>query len=98
MKRSLPRSQRQYVHVHNAPAQRRARALKAARGLPMPDFIEPALATLRPKAPKGANWVHEVKYDGNSCQASIREGQVRFCTRRGYDWTARLAKLAGYGE
>ena len=59
MARSLPRSQRQYVHVHNAPAQRRARALEAARGLLMPDFIEPALATLRPKAPKGGNWVHE---------------------------------------
>ncbi len=59
----------------------------------MPDFIEPALATLRPKAPKGESWVHEVKYDGYRFQAHIREGQVRFFTRRGYDWTARLAKL-----
>src|SRR5216684_180899 len=91
--RPLPRSQRQYLHVHNAPAQRCARALKAAKGSPMPDFIEPALATLRPKPPKGDNWVHEVKYDGYRFQAHIREGQVRFFTRRGYDWTARLAKL-----
>jgi bifunctional non-homologous end joining protein LigD len=84
--------------VHNAPAQRRARALAAARGLLMPDFIEPALATLRPKAPKGESWVHEVKYDGYRFQAYIREGQVRFFTRRGYDWTARLAKLVRAGS
>jgi bifunctional non-homologous end joining protein LigD len=38
-------------------------------------------------------WVHEVKYDGYRFQAHIHQGQVRFFTRRGYDWTARLAKL-----
>jgi len=30
----------------------------------MPGFIKPQLATLRSKAPKGDQWLHEIKYDG----------------------------------
>jgi bifunctional non-homologous end joining protein LigD len=90
------KSQRQYAH--NGPAQRRARKLADAKGLPMPSFIEPALATLKLSPPKGEQWEHEIKYDGYRFQAHVREGQdrerkVRFLTRRGYDWSARLASL-----
>uniref|UniRef100_UPI0025FCD524 DNA polymerase ligase N-terminal domain-containing protein n=1 Tax=uncultured Paracoccus sp. TaxID=189685 RepID=UPI0025FCD524 len=35
----------------------------AGRHVPMPDFIEPALATLKPAPPAGARWLHEVKFD-----------------------------------
>ena len=55
------KSQRQYAH--NGPAQRRARKLADAKGLPMPSFIEPALATLKLSPPKGEQWVHEIKDD-----------------------------------
>src|SRR5262245_4438159 len=94
----VAKSQRQYAHIHNAPAQRRARGLADAKGLPMPSFIEPALATLRTSPPKGEQWVHEIKYDGYRFQAHVREGQdrerkVRFLTRRGHDWSARLVNL-----
>jgi bifunctional non-homologous end joining protein LigD len=37
--------------------------------------------------------VCEIKYDGYRFQAHIREGQVSFLTRRGYDWSDKLAKL-----
>jgi bifunctional non-homologous end joining protein LigD len=87
------RSKRQYVHVHNAPAQRLARSLAAAKGAPMPAYVEPALATLRSTPPKGKYWVHEIKFDGYRFQLHVSPGQVRFFTRRGHDWSARVAKL-----
>ena len=57
---------------------------------PFPGFVPPALATLRPKAPAGAGWVHEIKFDGYRLQAQIRGGKVRLLTRSGQDWTARF--------
>src|SRR5258708_38508716 len=90
-----PRSQRQHADAQNAPAQRLAHGLARAEGRPMPDFIEPALATLAERPPKGERWVCEIKYDGYRFQAHVREGQVRFLTRRGHDWSAKLAKLRG---
>src|SRR5882762_9616838 len=30
----------------------------------MPGFIKPQLATLKSKAPKGEQWLHEIKFDG----------------------------------
>lgn len=63
-----------------------ARARKAA----MPDFIEPALATLRPAPPTGAKWLHEVKFDGYRLQARLEGQEVRLLTRSGLDWTDRF--------
>src|SRR5690625_1669009 len=57
-----------------------------------PGFIKPALATLRPSAPKGARWVHEIKFDGYRLQAHLRAGQVKFLTRSGLDWTEKFGK------
>ena len=59
----------------------------------MPTYIEPALASLRSTPPRGPQWVHEIKFDGYRFQAHVRQGQVRFFTRRGHDWTGRLSKL-----
>ena len=57
---------------------------------PFPGFIPPALATLKPKAPHGAGWVHEIKFDGYRLQAQIRGGKAKLLTRSGQDWTARF--------
>ena len=40
-----------------------------------PDFIEPALATLRSNPPGGAQWLHEIKFDGYRLRArcALRE-------------------------
>jgi bifunctional non-homologous end joining protein LigD len=72
-------------------AKRRSR--KAAKSQ-FPDFIEPALATLRPSVPQGDDWIHEIKYDGYRTQAHIRHGGARMFTRRGYDWTDTFRAVA----
>ena len=44
---------------------------------PFPDFVPPALATLVDTPPPGANWAHEIKYDGYRLQARIESGAVQ---------------------
>ncbi|MCZ0960989.1 DNA ligase D [Paracoccus benzoatiresistens] len=61
-----------------------------AKKAPMPDFIEPALATLKPAPPAGARWLHEVKFDGYRLQARLEGQEVRLLTRSGLDWTDRF--------
>jgi bifunctional non-homologous end joining protein LigD len=60
---------------------------KAAK---FPGFIPPALATLKPSAPRGDAWVHEIKFDGYRLQAQVRRGKARLLTRSGQDWTERF--------
>ena len=38
---------------------------------PYPGFIEPALAKSIEKVPKGARWIHEIKFDGYRVQLHI---------------------------
>jgi bifunctional non-homologous end joining protein LigD len=77
----------------NSAALRIAAKLKGAKGAPFPQFIEPALATLRDRPPSGDGWVHEIKFDGYRLQVHLREGLAHFYTRRGYDWTPRFESL-----
>lgn len=65
---------------------------KAARTAKLPDFVEPALATLKPKPPKGEKWLHEIKFDGYRLQARIDGKTVTLLTRSGLDWTAKFGK------
>ena len=53
----------------------------------MPGFIKPQLATLKSKAPKGDQWLHEVKFDGYRIQVHINRGRKKVFTRNGLDWT-----------
>lgn len=64
--------------------------IDGAKKAKMPDFVQPALATLRAKAPEGEGWIHEIKFDGYRLQAHIAEGQVKLLTRSGLDWTDRF--------
>jgi bifunctional non-homologous end joining protein LigD len=89
---ALPKSKRQYVHVNNGPAQRLVRTFKAAKSAPMMDYVEPLLATEAPP-PRGTGWVHEIKYDGYRFQLHLQNGQARFFTRRGNDWSNRVRSL-----
>jgi bifunctional non-homologous end joining protein LigD len=57
---------------------------------------------MRPAAPSGERWLHEIKFDGYRIQAHIRDGETRLLTRSGRDWTERFgsglaAALAGLG-
>jgi bifunctional non-homologous end joining protein LigD len=61
----------------------------------MPGFIKPQLATLKSKAPKGDQWLHEIKYDGYRVQVHLNRGRKKVFTRNGLDWTKRFAEIAG---
>ena len=61
----------------------------------MPGFIKPQLATLKAKAPKGAGWLHEIKYDGYRVQVHVNAGKRKVYTRNGLDWTKRFSQIAG---
>jgi bifunctional non-homologous end joining protein LigD len=61
----------------------------------MPGFIKPQLATLKAKAPKGDQWLHEIKFDGYRVQVHINGGKKRVFTRNGLDWTKRFSQIAG---
>ena len=67
-----------------SPAKRKAGA--------MPQFIAPALATLKAAPPPGKDWLHEVKFDGYRIQAHVSAGKVKLLTRSGLDWTTRFGK------
>ena len=61
----------------------------------MPGFIKPQLATLKSKAPKGEQWLHEIKFDGYRIQVHINSGRKKVYTRNGLDWTKRFSAIAG---
>ena len=90
---AVRRSQRQYG-VHS-PALNVVRELPGVKAERFPGFIEPLLATLRPKAPSTEHWVHEIKYDGYRTQVHIRDAGIQFFTRRGNDWSDRFTALKG---
>ena len=66
-------------------------SLRCAEAYPMPGFIKPQLATLKSKAPKGDQWLHEIKYDGYRIQVHINRGRKKVYTRNGLDWTKRFS-------
>ncbi len=58
-------------------------------------FVEPQLARVVPSVPDGADWTHELKFDGYRLIAVKHGGETKLFTRNGHDWTDRFAKLAG---
>lgn len=57
--------------------------------------MKPQLATLKSKAPKGEQWLHEIKFDGYRIQIHINRGKRTVYTRNGLDWTKRFSVIAG---
>jgi bifunctional non-homologous end joining protein LigD len=66
-----------------------------SKRIEMPGFIKPQLATLKSKAPKGRQWLHEIKYDGYRVQVHLNRGRKKVFTRDGLDWTKRFTEIAG---
>jgi bifunctional non-homologous end joining protein LigD len=60
----------------------------------MPGFIKPQLATLKAKAPRGDQWLHEIKYDGYRVQVHVNSGRKKVYTRNGLDWSKRFSVFA----
>ena len=64
-----------------------SRTPAGARRSALPTFVSPSLATLATSAPRCADFVHEIKFDGYRIQARIGGGKVELRTRTGLDWT-----------
>lgn len=60
----------------------------------MPARIDPCLALLKPRPPKGPQWAFEVKWDGYRLAVHIEPSGVRILTRGGHDWTDRFPAIA----
>ena len=67
---------------------------KGAKRAKLPEFVPPVLAKRIEAAPSGADWLHEIKFDGYRALARIENGKVRMLTRSGLDWTDRFGALA----
>ena len=65
-----------------------------SKRISMLGFIKPQLATLKSKAPKGDQWLHEIKYDGYRIQVHANRGRKKVYTRNGLDWTKRFSTIA----
>jgi bifunctional non-homologous end joining protein LigD len=64
--------------------------LPGARKVAMPEFVSPQLATLVKEAPKGNEWLHELKFDGYRLLCHLHRGNVRLWTRNQKDWTSKF--------
>jgi bifunctional non-homologous end joining protein LigD len=57
-----------------------------------PKWIKPQLTRLVNEAPAGADWLHEIKYDGYRMHARIDGRDVKLLTRTGLDWSHRYRR------
>ena len=69
----------------------RARRLTKSEPPAFIPFQHPRLVTA---PPQGADWIHEIKFDGYRMQGRVRRGGVAWRSRNGNDWTARFADMS----
>lgn len=60
----------------------------------IPRAIKPQLCKLVDTAPRGKEWIHEMKFDGYRIVAMKSSSGVRLLTRSGKDWTRKFSALA----
>ncbi|MDP9812969.1 bifunctional non-homologous end joining protein LigD [Rhizobium tibeticum] len=60
----------------------------------LPDFIAPQLCETLERPPSGADWVHEIKFDGYRVQMRVFDNEVTLKTRKGLDWTAKFTEIS----
>ena len=59
-----------------------------------PTRFRPQLARLVKSVPEGAEWLHEIKYDGYRIGCRIERGQTTLYSRNNRDWTANFPEVA----
>ena len=65
-----------------------------ARKAPLPEQLQPQLATLVDQLPRDAEqWLFEIKFDGYRMLTRAEAGRVRLLTRNGNDWSGKLGHL-----
>jgi bifunctional non-homologous end joining protein LigD len=82
----------QAAQKHNAKVAPKRKTRTAA----LPSFVKPQLATLVDAVPTGADWLHEIKYDGYRALIAVSGEKVRLYTRNGLDWTGKFASLVAF--
>jgi bifunctional non-homologous end joining protein LigD len=70
--------------------------LTGARKSKLPAFIAPQLATLVKGPPAGAEWLHELKFDGYRMLCRIDRGKVTFWSRNEKEWTEKFRSVAEF--
>jgi bifunctional non-homologous end joining protein LigD len=65
----------------------------AATQAELPDFVSPELATLVDRPPVGADWLHEIKYDGYRLICVVKNKKAHLYTRSKNDWTHKFKAL-----
>lgn len=76
------------VHKTREP---RANSAPDGKRAPLPDMLQPQLATLVDRPPPG-DWLYEIKFDGYRLLTRIHRGRVQMFSRNGQDWTERLPR------
>src|SRR2546430_6918094 len=64
-----------------------------AEATALPDWVKPQLSKLVDEPPDGAEWLHEIKFDGYRMHARLDRGAVRLLTRTGLDWTRKYPAI-----
>ncbi|MBV6812761.1 DNA ligase D [Xanthomonas campestris pv. passiflorae] len=74
---------------------KQALALSNARRAEMEDApFAPQLAKLGQSPPEGAQWLHEIKWDGYRILATVTDGKVRLWSRNALEWTDKTPEIA----
>ncbi|MGE5537078.1 MAG: DNA ligase D [Gemmatimonas sp.] len=90
----LPTEAEKLRKARPTPSSRAAKPPAGGKKAPLPEFVEPELATLVDAPPKGGRWIHEVKLDGYRVYARVDRGKCTLLTRSGLDWTDKFPALA----
>jgi bifunctional non-homologous end joining protein LigD len=56
--------------------------------------LAPQLASAADVAPRGEEWLHEIKFDGYRMLAYLKNGKVALRSRKDLDWTAKFPEVA----
>ena len=86
---------RDAVWISQAPAATAEIDLAGAKAAPMPQKIEPMMATLATKPFDDEDWLFEIKWDGFRVQAVVDDGKVRILTRNLNDAATYFPRLLG---
>jgi bifunctional non-homologous end joining protein LigD len=77
-----------------AALRKRVAKIDGARKAKITDaFFPPELARLRDHPPHGAEWVHEVKWDGYRILTSIANGKVKLWSRNALPWNDKIPDI-----
>ena len=86
----LPVARRTYIDAAVAEAGKRSHIGRMLRKIP---FIKPMAPGLAKTPPAGADWIHEVKFDGWRAQIHVEGGSATIYSKNGADYTKRFRAL-----